>query len=195
MTWSAPSLAKEARWSTARLLRMASASRRFLRERVRSWRARPPPGVPEHWCVHALWTPPDGDQWRVYSLYVHPTAGEDTAFAIMRAVLADAQQTPHIPTLVVGDLNQELEGHPLEEVYRLHGWHSPLAGVPTSLAADPPRRIDWMLYNRAAGHRAGSARMDWSLGLWVHGAPAHTCNHWAPCTHSPSDQSTRALPA
>ena len=130
----------------------------------------PPLGVSPMWVAHALWYAPSGEAWRIISLYVPPRTVADAAFAAARSCLAFAQETPEVPTLLVGDLNEELEGHPLEALFQQHGWHNPLCGQPTSDAAAEPRRIDWLLYNRPAGWRAGVSWLDRSLRLPVHAA-------------------------
>ena len=75
-----------------------------------------------------------------------------------------------MPAILTGDFNQVLETNALSEAFRQHGWHNPLQGHPTSSKAQDPPRIDWLLYNRAAGWEVGAARVDWSLGVPTHAA-------------------------
>ena len=127
-----------------------------------------PDGVPSHRLVHALWHSPSGQPWRIFNYY-GPTAA-DEGKAVARSCLAFALRTPQVPTLMVGDFNLVLEGHPLEEILRLHGWHNPLFGQPTSNAATPMRRIDWLLYNRMAGWQVRNAWVDWTVPVPTHAA-------------------------
>ena len=90
----------------------------------------------------------------------------DQAYAAARSCLAEAQETPDVPALLAGDTNVVLEGHPLEPLFAQHVWHNPLRGHRTSDLSD--RRIDWLLYNRAAGWRVGLPRVDWSWKFPVH---------------------------
>lgn len=98
------------------------------------------------------------------------------------ACAADGQCTPRVPTLLLGDFNQDLV-----DLQRF-GWVDPLDGLPTSKAAVHPRRIDWTVLNRPARWAGARVRADWGLGMPVHagqwvevsGGPAQVVSAWRP---------------
>lgn len=93
-----------------------------------------PLGAAEH-VQHFLWHLPGGHVWRCFNVYVPPSAGEAVSFAEARRCLVEAMWAPRVPTIVCGDLNAVLEGHPLEAAFHRQ------AGSPRWRGCPHPRRL------------------------------------------------------
>lgn len=74
------------------------------------------------------------------------------------ACVEDARCTAGVPTLLLGDFNCSLSGLPCGAALGRLGWLDPLLGVPTSKAALWPKRIDWIVVNRAARWAGAAVR-------------------------------------
>ena len=74
-----------------------------------------------------------------------------------------------VPTLICGDLNQDVASLDCAVNLALGGW-ADLGRAPTCVArgAKRARRIDVMLANRALAARAGEAGLSWVTGLCTH---------------------------
>ena len=121
-----------------------------------------------------VWAPGPGSKVRVYCVYGEasdsPAATADTS-RLCRECFMDSEQAGCTPALVAADLNCEVAAMDCQYAMAVGGWKD-LGHLPTSssVVALAPRRIDVMIANRACAQLAGSASIDWTLGVPAHAA-------------------------
>lgn len=109
---------------------------------------REPPGVGAARVFNLLWTLPLGGRLSGLCGLRRPLrAAVGRGRAAARACAAEAQLTPVVPALALGDFNEEARGHETPGGHRNSWLGRPL---PNSRATRPMRRSDWALSSRAA---------------------------------------------
>lgn len=127
-------------------------------------------------CLHLVSRLPGGGMVRVYSVYLPPgPVEEQRACDTVQACMVDAQRTPGVPAVIVGDMNAELRDQQLEAVLWRWGWADPPPDVATSTSAAVPRRIDWLLGTSGSHGVCRGANMDPRLRGGKHSDGSQRC--------------------